>query len=70
VRNVKRILELRRLNALTLADLEALKVATKRARQFLITADSLPRQLDSPTLDTLFASPQQLFLFEARTGEF
>ena len=70
VRNVKRILELRRLSALTLADLEALKVATRRARQFLITADSVPRQLDSPALENVFASPQQMSLFEARTGEF
>jgi hypothetical protein len=53
-----------------LADLEKLKVATRRARQFLITADSMPRQLDSPALETIFASPQQMFLFEARTGEF
>jgi putative DNA modification/repair radical SAM protein len=70
VRNVNRILELRRASALTLADLEKLKVATRRARQFLITADSMPRQLDSPALETIFASPQQMFLFEARTGEF
>ena len=74
-RNVDRILSIRRLQALTIADLSKLKVATKRARHFMITADSAPPMLDSALLARAFQGRAgQLSLFEApavaRAGEF
>jgi putative DNA modification/repair radical SAM protein len=74
-RNVQRILSIRRLHALTTADLSKLKVAITRARHFVITADSLPPLLDSALLARTFEGrAQQLSLFEApmlaRAGEF
>ncbi len=69
VRNVKRILGIRRYRALTLADLAKLRIPLRRATHFIATADSVPRLLDSPRLAQAFA-PVQLSLFEVRTGEF
>lgn len=69
VRNVKRILRIRRYHALTLEDLEKLKIPLRRAAQFLITADSGPQLIDSPRLPAVFVA-EQLSLFEVRTGEF
>jgi predicted DNA-binding helix-hairpin-helix protein len=76
VRNVKRILEIRRYRALTLADLAKLKVPVKRAQYFVVTADHNPsaHQIDSPTLpQRVVPASKQLSLFEtartARTGE-
>ena len=76
VRNVKRILQIRRYRALTLADLAKLKVAVKRAAYFITTADGNPavRQIDTVKLPQKFVPPvQQLALFEAadiaRSGE-
>lgn len=76
VRNVERILKVRRYRNLTLADLTKLKVAVKRARYFVVTADHNPatQQIDTEKLPQKVIVPQkQLALFEAaetaRTGE-
>lgn len=77
VRNVSRILQVRRYRSLALADLAKLKVAVKRARYFIVTADHNPsvRHLDRSELGSHVVPAQQtqLGLFEAaqaaRTGE-
>lgn len=69
VRNVKRILKIRRYHILSLRDLAKLKIPLRRAAQFLVTSDSGPRLIDSPRLPAVCA-PQQMYLFEVRTGEF
>ena len=77
VRNVQRILRMRRHRALRLADLRALRVPLRRTEPFVVTADSVSaaaRELDSTRLDRLVRAPsQQLELFEsaksARSGE-
>jgi putative DNA modification/repair radical SAM protein len=76
VRNVQRILSVRRYRALTLADLAKLKISMKKSQYFIVTADHNPasRQIDSPKLPQQFVPPQQqLALFEtaetARSGE-
>jgi predicted DNA-binding helix-hairpin-helix protein len=76
VRNVKRILQIRRYRALTLADLSKLRVPIKRSRFFIITADHNPaaKQIDSLQLaPKLVLLDRQLLLFEAadaaRSGE-
>ena len=72
VRNVDRILKIRKYRALTLADLRTLRVPVSRARNFLITAEkpASPDRLDSVKLRSFVAPAQQMSLFEARTGEF
>jgi putative DNA modification/repair radical SAM protein len=76
VRNVKRILQIRRYRALTLADLAKLRIPVKRAQYFVVTADHNPavHQIDSPKLPRrVVPVNEQLSLFEAaqtaRTGE-
>jgi predicted DNA-binding helix-hairpin-helix protein len=69
VRNVQRIVSIRRYHPLTLADLAKLRVPLRRAAHFLLTADSSPRLLDSPGLPQVLTG-RQLSLFEVRTGEF
>jgi len=57
VRNVKRILKVRRYRALTIADLAKLRVAVKRAQFFIVAADHNPaaKQIDTPKLPEKFA---------------
>jgi putative DNA modification/repair radical SAM protein len=76
VRNVKRILEIRRHRALTLADLGKLKCAVNRAKFFVVTADHNPavKQIDTVELPgRVIRKENQLSLFEAaetaRSGE-
>ena len=72
VRNVKRIVNVRRFRALTLADLAKLKISIAKSQYFIVTADHNPatKQIDTVHLPKQFApQPQQLVLFEARTGE-
>jgi putative DNA modification/repair radical SAM protein len=76
VRNVKRIIKVRRYRKLTLADLAKLRVSVKKSQFFIVTADHNPsaREIDAPRLPARFApQSQQLGLFEAaqtaRTGE-
>ena len=76
VRNVKRILKIRRYRALTVTDLAKLRVPVSRAQYFIVTADSnqANRQLDRLTPPLLSEKePEQLDLFEAavtaRSGE-
>lgn len=76
VRNVKRILKVRRYRALTLADLAKLKISISKSKFFIVTADHNPaaEQIDSAKLPERFVPPtQQLMLFDAaetaRTGE-
>lgn len=76
VRNIQKILELRRVRAVRLVDLTKLRVAMKKVRPWVITADSNP---DALRLDRLDLSQkikpmyQQLELFSAaqsaRSGE-
>ncbi len=76
VRNVKRILRIRRYRALTLGDLGKLKISVKKAQFFIVTADANPavRQIDVQRLpERIVPAAHQLNLFEAattaRTGE-
>jgi putative DNA modification/repair radical SAM protein len=76
VRNVQRILKIRRYRSLTLSDLGKLKIAINRARYFVVTADNNPatRELEALRLPEQFdKQPRQLALFEAasiaRSGE-
>jgi putative DNA modification/repair radical SAM protein len=77
VRNVERILGVRRQRALRLSDLRAMRVPLRRAEPFLITADSVQaakKHLDSTALERLVRpKSEQLDLFDsalsARSGE-
>ncbi|HUS05764.1 MAG TPA: putative DNA modification/repair radical SAM protein [Bryobacteraceae bacterium] len=72
VRNVKRILGIRRFHALKLEDLAKLKISVRKSAFFIIAADHNPSslQIDTVKLPEQFAQqPRQLALFEARTGE-
>ncbi len=73
VRNVNRILQIRKYHQITLEDLARLKVPVARTRPFLVTTDAFRPQIDSLALPELVAQPEQLSLFEAargaRTGE-
>ncbi len=75
VRNVKRILKMRRYRSLTLADLAKLRISIKKCQYFVVMADHNPAtaQIDTQSLPGRFQAPQQLGLFEAattaRTGE-
>ncbi len=76
VRTVDRIVIQRRLRALCIADLKKLRVAWKRARLFVVTADSNPdlKLLEQEVVDLhINPKPKQLWLFDgeqsARTGE-
>jgi putative DNA modification/repair radical SAM protein len=75
VRNVKRILKIRRYRNLTLADLAKLRVSVKKAQYFIVAADHNPanQEIDKQNLTQRFDGPEQLGLFEAaltaRTGE-
>jgi len=66
VRNVERILHIRRFGKIRLADLVRLRVSLKKVQPFLITADHNPSSLllDSDRLRARFLpKPQQLELF-------
>jgi putative DNA modification/repair radical SAM protein len=66
VRNVERILHIRRFGKIRLADLVRLRVSLKKVQPFLITADHNPSSLllDSDRLRARFLpKPQQLDLF-------
>ena len=72
VRNVKRILRIRKYRMLRLLDLAKLRIPTKRAQFFVVTADHNPnvRKLDGNGLPQVFTpEPAQLSLFSAITGE-
>jgi putative DNA modification/repair radical SAM protein len=76
IRNVERILKIRRFHKITMANLITLRVPLKRTRYFILTADnhSGPRDLEA-SKTSLFTQPaEQLSLFDApataRTGEF
>jgi putative DNA modification/repair radical SAM protein len=75
VRNVKRILKVRRFRSLSLADLGKLRIPVKKAQYFVVTSDHNPaaKQIDSRMLPGHFTRPRQLTLFEAadtaRSGE-
>jgi putative DNA modification/repair radical SAM protein len=68
VRNVKRMLQVRRYRSLTLEDLGKLRISVKKSQPFIVTADHNPavQQLDSVKLPERFVPPtHQLMLFEA-----
>ncbi len=75
VRNVQRILKIRRYRSLSLADLAKLKISVKKAQFFIVAADHNPAaaQIDREGLPKRFHAPEQLGLFEAaataRSGE-
>ena len=67
VRNVKRIIQIRRHQKLRIGDLKKLRIAWKRAKSFVITADHNPAlgDLDSLALQNKVRPPKQLMLFDA-----
>jgi putative DNA modification/repair radical SAM protein len=73
VRNVARMIQIRRYRALTLADLAKLKISVKKSRFFIVTSDHNPsvKQLDSSHLTEKVSKQLDLFetAHEARTGE-
>jgi putative DNA modification/repair radical SAM protein len=74
VRAVERILRIRKHQRLRESDLAKLHIPLKRARHFLVTADSRPKLLDAAMLAARIApKPEQLALFgasqQALTGE-
>jgi len=75
VRNVDRILKVRRFHRITLADLQRLRVPLKRTSYFIVTADENVALKKSESLDLpqLLVPPKQLNLFDtvqsSRTGE-
>ena len=72
VRNVNRIIAIRRYRAIRLLDLSRLRVSLSKVRFFLLTADdnAAARAIDSVNLASRFrAEPQQLTLFSALSGE-
>ncbi len=72
VRNVQRIIEIRRFRALRLEDLARLKISVQKTKFFITTTDHNPAAMliDSPKLPTKFTpEPRQLSLFGAVTGE-
>jgi putative DNA modification/repair radical SAM protein len=76
VRNVKRMVRIRRYRKLTLADLAKLKISIKKSQYFIVAADHNPavHEIDSQRLPKKFElASQQMGLFEAaevaRTGE-
>jgi putative DNA modification/repair radical SAM protein len=76
VRNVQRILNIRRYRALTLSDLAKLKISVKKSQYFIVTSDynAAVHTIDSPKLPKKFTPPtEQLGLFDAaasaRSGE-
>ncbi len=75
VRNVKRILQIRKYHRLRFDDLRNLRVPLERVRPFVMTADgnTATRALDREDFESRFVQPEQLSLFEARqtarTGE-
>lgn len=71
VRNVKRILQIRRYRSLRVRDLKKLRVAWNRARVFVSTADHNPSlgNLDRLNLkDKVIPKTRQLMLFEAASS--
>ena len=66
VRNVQRILSIRRQHRVTMDDLRKLRAAVRRAAPFVITADQNPalRHLDDQRLLDGVTAPHQLLLFE------
>jgi len=70
VRNVSRILQIRKFRALTLADLAKLKISIRKSQYFVVTADQNPA---AKKIDAVRLPVQQLSLFDsaetARTGE-
>ncbi len=72
VRNVNRIVKIRRYRRLALTDLAKLKVPVKRAQYFVVTEDNNPhtKEIDAKRLPTRFGPDStQLSLFSAVTGE-
>lgn len=71
VRNVERILQLRRFHKITLLDLQKMHVAVKRAKYFVITSDHNPNvwMLDRADLNQrLRPQAVQLSLFDQASG--
>ncbi len=63
VKNVDRILQIRRWHRLQIADLVRLRVPTKKALPFLITADHTPHLLEQRGALASLAKPRQMELF-------
>jgi putative DNA modification/repair radical SAM protein len=69
VRNVERILKIRRYHRIAPSDLAKMRIPLRRAQPFIVTGDIRARNLDALTIPI----PEQLPLFTARealTGEF
>jgi predicted DNA-binding helix-hairpin-helix protein len=59
IRNVDRIIRIRRWHAVRLADLTRLRVPLSKAMPFIIVADHIPRLLERDTLITRFGKTQE-----------
>jgi putative DNA modification/repair radical SAM protein len=70
VRNVKRMLRIRRYHKLRLQDLSRLKISVDKAKHFIVTADHNPaaKNIDTLALPAQFVRPEQMTLFEAADG--
>ncbi len=69
VRNVERLIQIRRWHRVTLADLTRLRVPLKKTLPFLIAADHRPRLIDSDSaIAHLTPAPRQLDLFAPASG--
>jgi predicted DNA-binding helix-hairpin-helix protein len=72
VRNVKRLIKARRFRRVTLDDLRRLGAVVERVKFFVVADGHNPDAhiIDSPQLPAKFTpEPQQLLLFETRSGE-
>ena len=67
-KNVERLLLSRRHRRLRLFDLARLRCNLKKARAFIVTADHTPKTLDTTTLPSTLAQPEQLALFSSSTS--
>ncbi|MDQ6665157.1 MAG: putative DNA modification/repair radical SAM protein [Acidobacteriota bacterium] len=67
VKNVNRMLSIRRFHAMRLDDLAKLKIPVSRSKYFIVTADPdrAVRHIDTQSLPSRFIQPRQLTLFEA-----
>jgi putative DNA modification/repair radical SAM protein len=68
VRNVDRILQIRRWHRVTLADLQRLRVSLKKVLPFVQTADHHPREIGSAQWQQTLKPAQQLELFAPAIG--
>jgi putative DNA modification/repair radical SAM protein len=70
VRNVERLLGVRRWHRVTLADLTRLRVPLKKTLPFIVTADHQPATIGSATWNATVRAPRQMELFAPEPSVF